>query len=163
MSQTKLGALKISAATAGVAVAEYVRLRDSGMKFCGIDRIWHPISAYARDSSRSDGLVPVCREAKSRVARSTYVARPRPYPGRSFVPARSGDRKQARRRVNYFVDAGLIPDPNDLPCTDCGHVWTEGAKRHEYDHYLGYEAEHHEYVQAVCSTCHHARERRRGE
>lgn len=63
--------------------------------------------------------------------------------------------------MNYLVDAGLIPDPNDLPCADCGHVYTPEGRRHEYDHYLGYAPEHHEDVEAVCTTCHHARETER--
>ncbi|HEX3873334.1 MAG TPA: hypothetical protein VHW26_04240 [Solirubrobacteraceae bacterium] len=24
------------------------------------------------------------------------------------------------------------PDPNESPCVDCGHVWFEGERRHEY-------------------------------
>ena len=41
---------------------------------------------------------------------------------------------------------------------DCGHEYGSGERRHEYDHHLGYAAEHHEDVEAVCSKCHHARE-----
>ena len=73
------------------------------------------------------------------------------------MPSRDGDKKQARRRVNYLVDIGLLPDPDDVPCVDCGHLGADGP-RHEYDHYLGYSAEHHEDVEAVCSGCHHKRE-----
>ena len=54
-----------------------------------------------------------------------------------------------------------MPDPGGVPCTDCGHLGDD--LRHEYDHYLGYAAEHHEDVQAVCSQCHHDRSDRRGE
>ena len=79
--------------------------------------------------------------------------------GRSFVAARSGDKRQARRRVNYLFDADLLPNPNSLRCTDCGHLGSD--KRHEYDHHLGYASEHHEDVQPVCSSCHHSRERNR--
>ncbi|MFF5261307.1 hypothetical protein ACFY4C_20385 [Actinomadura viridis] len=63
--------------------------------------------------------------------------------------------------MNYLVDAGLIPDPNELPCVDCGHVYTPEQRRHEYDHHLGYAPEHHEDVEPVCTTCHHAREAER--
>jgi len=24
------------------------------------------------------------------------------------------------------------PDPRSLPCVDCGHVWFEGERRHDY-------------------------------
>ena len=37
---------------------------------------------------------------------------------------------------------------------------------YEYDHHLGYAAEHHEHhehVEALCSKCHHAREVLRAE
>jgi hypothetical protein len=53
---------------------------------------------------------------------------------------------------------GRRPHPNDLPCTDCSHVWAPGERRHEYDHHLGYAAEHHLDVEPVCTTCHAARD-----
>jgi hypothetical protein len=70
------------------------------------------------------------------------------------MPPRDDDKVQARQRVNVEVKAGRRPHPNALPCTDCGHVWKPGERRHEYDHHLGYAAEHHLHVQAVCTTCH---------
>lgn len=84
-------------------------------------------------------------------------------PGPAPAPARDGDRLQARQRVNVEVRHGWRPRPNDLPCVDCGHVWSEGERRHEYDHHLGYDAEHHTDVEPVCTTCHAARARTRGE
>lgn len=48
------------------------------------------------------------------------------------------------------------PNPNSLPCVDCGHLGDD--RRHEYDHHLGYEAEHHYDVQPVCSKCHAKRD-----
>lgn len=69
-----------------------------------------------------------------------------------------GDRKQARQRVNVEVRCGRRPHPNELPCVDCGHVWAIGERRHEYDHHLGYAAEHHLDVQPVCTICHAARD-----
>jgi hypothetical protein len=41
---------------------------------------------------------------------------------------------------------------------DCGHVWKKGERRHEYDHYKGYAAQHHYDVEPVCSTCHAKRD-----
>lgn len=84
-------------------------------------------------------------------------------PGPAPRPPRDGDRKQARQRVNVEVRTGRRPHPNTLPCVDCGHVWHEGDKRHEYDHYLGYAAEHHLDVEPVCTVCHRARADRRAE
>lgn len=75
-------------------------------------------------TKRYDGLNARCRESKNDRTRNIYQPKPRPIPGRSFVPARSGDAKQARHRINYFVEAGLLPGPNLLPCHDCGHIGT---------------------------------------
>ena len=79
-------------------------------------------------------------------------------PGPSPKPAVDGDKKQARHRVNMEVRAGALPDPNSLPCADCGHVYADGERRHEYDHHNGYTAEHHLTVQAVCTVCHSRRD-----
>ena len=73
-------------------------------------------------------------------------------------PPRDGDKVQARQRVNVEVRTGRRPHPNALPCTDCGHVWAPGERRHEYDHHLGYASEHHYDVQSVCTGCHSARD-----
>jgi hypothetical protein len=64
----------------------------------------------------------------------------------------------ARQRVNVEVRFGRRVHPNDLPCTDCGHIWFQGERRHEYDHYNGYAPEHHFNVEPVCTTCHAARD-----
>lgn len=156
MAQTVEGAIKVAAKKAGVTVAEYRRKKAKGLKWCTKCKTWHPESSFGRDSSRYDRLSAKCRESSRAVGRAAYQPKPRPAKGRSFVPARDGDKLQARRRVNHFVEVGLLPNPNDLPCLDCGH--RDSDRRHEYDHYLGYAAEHHEAVQAVCTTCHHRRE-----
>lgn len=79
-------------------------------------------------------------------------------PGPAPSDARNGDRLQARQRVNVEVRSGHRPHPNELPCADCGHLWLRGQRRHEYDHHLGYDAEDHLNVEAVCTTCHAARD-----
>ncbi len=120
------------------------------------------LDQFAIDRSRPDGRTYWCRECRNARARRTHVWSTRTRPkGTVLVPFRDGDVKQARRRVNYLVEADLIPAPNALPCVDCGHEWEEGERRHEYDHHRGYAAEHHETVEAVCTTCHHAREMQR--
>jgi hypothetical protein len=75
-------------------------------------------------------------------------------PGPAPKPPRDGDRKQARQRINVEVRTGRRPHPNSLPCADCGHVWSEGEQRHEYDHHKGYAPEHHLEVEPVCVDCH---------
>ncbi len=117
-------------------------------------------SLFGIDRSRHDGLNAVCRRCKNSDGRGRYIPRPRPHGGRRFVFARDGDKKQARRRVNYLVEAGLIPSAASLPCNDCGDV--SGDSRHEYDHHKGYASQHHESVEAVCAGCHHRRESDRG-
>lgn len=71
-------------------------------------------------------------------------------------------KRQARARVNNAVTAGHLPHPRTLPCTDCGHVWAPGGRRHEYDHHLGHDPVHWLDVQVVCSACHRKRELARG-
>lgn len=87
------------------------------------------------------------------------TGRPGPMP---FSP-RSGDKVQARQRINVEVRSGRRPHPNTLPCADCAHVWKEGERRHEYDHHLGYEAAHHYDVEPVCTKCQRRRSVERGE
>ena len=157
MAQTQEGTLKIAAAKLGITVEDYQAHLLQGEKHCLLCRAWHPRSAFAKDRSRGDGLSSSCRASRNRKGRERYTPRPRPPVGRSFVAARDGDRLQARRRINYFVEAGILPHPNTVPCVDCGHVWSEGERRHEYDHHLGYAPEHHEHVESVCTHCHHER------
>lgn len=117
-----------------------------------------PITAFHLDRTRADGRTYSCGECRNAGHRASYSPRGRPK-GRRFVPARDGDQLQARRRVNHLVDIGLLPDPDDVACTDCGHQGD--GRRHEYDHHLGYAADHHEHVEAVCTSCHHRRENQR--
>lgn len=78
--------------------------------------------------------------------------------GPPAMPPRDGDKQQARQRINVLVRTGRLAHPNTFPCTDCGHVWAEGERRHEYDHHKGYAPEHHYDVEPVCTTCHAARD-----
>ena len=75
---------------------------------------------------------------------------------------RNGDKKQARRRVNYLVEQGRIPRPNDLPCVDCADELGLPSTRHEYDHAKGYDDDNQLYVEPVCRRCHENREEARG-
>lgn len=162
MAGNAAGAQKRLAARAGLDVETFRSRVASGEKYCWRCRALHPRSAFNVDESRDDGLDPACRDSRNTAAKSNYQPRPRTSKlGAFYAPTRSGDAKQARARVNHHVDVGLLPDPNDLPCTDCGHVHADGERRHEYDHHLGYAAEHQLSVQAVCTTCHYRRDGRR--
>lgn len=159
MAQTPEGARKGAAKRLGMDLDAYTERVERGEKYCTGCREWHPVSAFGKDASRSDGLAAMCRKTRGRKAKATYRPRPRESTmGARFAPARDGDREQARARVNLLVRTGRLPRPNDMPCFDCGARWREGQPRHEYDHHLGYAAEHQEHVQAVCRPCHRKRD-----
>jgi hypothetical protein len=166
MAGNAMGALKVAAIRVGLTPDEYIARRDAGLKHCFRCSDWHPEAEFGEDASRSDGLAASCSRGRNTAKLNAYLSRvlpliPPPPRGRRYVEAREDDRAQARRRVNHLVDVGLLPRPNDLACTDCGHLYKPGERRHEYDHHLGYEPEHHEDVQPVCTTCHHDREANR--
>lgn len=125
-------------------------------KWCTACKAIHNRSAFGRDPTRSDGLAARCLASRRVVSR-------KPQTGRSgrigwLKPTRDGDKLQARRRVNYLVEQGRIPHPDDVPCMDCGDVIFANNYRHEYDHAKGYDGDNQLYVEAVCSRCHHSRE-----
>jgi hypothetical protein len=87
---------------------------------------------------------------------------PRPRRSHGWLkPIRDGDKLQARRRVNYLVEQGRIPRPDDLPCMDCADEVFSTRTRHEYDHAKGYDGENQLYVEPVCTRCHRSREEAR--
>ena len=155
------GALRAAATRIGLTTTEYLDNLNKGLRWCYRDQAWESADLFGRDASRPDGLARSCRRSKNAAAKRTYQPKPPPAHGRRFAAARDGDKGQARRRIDHLINVGLLPDPNSVPCTDCGHRVGPGERRHEYDHHLGYEAEHHEHVEAVCTTCHHGRERAR--
>ncbi len=116
---------------------------------------------FGRDRSRPHGLSFICRTCKNERARARHVpsilSRRRGW----IAPTRDGDKKQARRRINYLVEQGRIPNPNDLPCVDCADEQGFDSKRHEYDHAKGYDGVNQLYVEPVCTPCHHHREEAR--
>lgn len=161
MAGTAEGVLRTAAARVGVSAEEYAARRGAGEKWCHGCRAWHSLAVFSLDRSRGDGRKATCRDFDRARHDATYIPVPleQRKPGGRPVPARDGDVRQARRSVNYLVEQGRIPAPNDMSCIDCAHVYEVGGRRHEYDHHLGYGAEYHLVVEAVCSTCHHARER----
>ena len=151
-----IGVMKIAASRVGVTIEEYQARVNAGEKYCHACRGWHPRFEFPIDRSRGDGLSAVCRSARAKDHKDQYIPKPRQH-GRRLVAAREGDKRQARRRINFLVEIGALSRPNDLPCVDCGHFWRDGEMRHEYDHYLGYAPEHHEDVRCVCASCHRRR------
>ncbi len=155
MAGTPEGVRKAAATRLGLSLAEYEEHLDAGLLWCWRCREWHPAAEFATDRNRGRGRAAACRRTQNAAARHTYTPRARAR-GRRYVDARDDDRHQARRRVNHLVDVGLLPPPDSVACTDCGHLGN--GPRHEYDHHLGYAPEHHEHVEVVCSACHHRRE-----
>ena len=154
---SKQGSLKAAAARIGLTPETYFERLAAGHKWCHVCCQFLDSDVFGVDKSRGDGLTAACRPCRRSRARARYEPRPKVIRrGRRFVAPRDGDKKQARRRVNHLADEGLLPHPSTQPCTDCGD--TSCARRHEFDHFMGYAAEHHEDVEVVCSKCHHARE-----
>jgi hypothetical protein len=140
-----IGALRTAAAKLGLSVEEYQAHVDNGEKWCTRCKDWHPRGSFQRDRTRGDGLNSRC------------VISRRGEPHRPPAAAQEAAHRALRLAVRY----GRIPRASTLPCVDCGHVWTPGERRHEYDHHLGYAPEHRLDVQPVCTTCHADRERAR--
>jgi hypothetical protein len=128
----------------GLTVDEYLAHKEAGLKWCSGCKDWHPTEDFFRDRRRADGLGPECRRFK-RSHTATRVRSKRVY--------------DAHNAVRRAVAKGVLLPPNLLACVDCGHVWIENERRHEYDHYLGYDKENWLDVQSVCTTCHADREK----
>ena len=123
-------------------------------KWCTVCKARHDRNAFGRDPTRGDGLAARCLASRRVKIRKPHPGRPR----RWLKPTRDGDKKQARRRVNYLVEQGRIPHPNELPCMDCGDEVFTDFPRHEYDHARGYDGSNQLYVEPVCQRCHRNRE-----
>jgi len=51
------------------------------------------------------------------------------------------------------------PHPNTLKCADCGHIWFEGERRHQYVDAVG-EVTVEDDADAICILCRQKRRRR---
>lgn len=164
MSQTHAGAMLAGSRRAGISLEEFKQLVESGKKWCWKCRLWKTVESFGKDASRADGLASACCDCRKVIYEKTYVHRPRQrVVGRRFSEPRDGDHEQARGRANYLSNAGLLPKPNSIPCVDCGHVWEEGERRHEFDHFEGYAGDKHDVVEVVCTTCHAKRDSKRAK
>lgn len=163
---SRIGVMKVAAGRIGVSVDTYLSNIALGLKWCMKCRSWSSRNNFCSDSTRGDGLSSTCKSCSSTGRPIGWRGSPaiNPAHGRSGpapLPARAGDKMQARHRVNVEVGGGRRPHPNSLPCADCGHIWSGGERRHEYDHYLGYDAPNHLNVQSVCTLCHTARDNKK--
>ncbi len=146
MSGNATGVLKTAAKRVGLTVHEYQAHIAAGEKWCYRCKAWHSVSAFPLDRSRGDSRKSSCLES---------------WRGRRSPQKRDPTRERARAAVKHAVRTGRIPHPNAVPCTDCGHRWSPGERRHENDHHRGYSPEHRLSVEPVCTTCHADREKKR--
>ena len=166
MAQTKEGAVKIAAKKIGIPVGKYKTNIRNGLLWCTGCRLWHKKREFNRDKSRWSKHAQSCRNYLNEKSRNRYtpvLPENRKKYGPTPGPERSGDKAQARHRVNVLVRTGKIPHPNNLVCSECGHVHKANEKRHEYDHHKGYATGKHTIVIPLCSTCHHRRHPRNGK
>ncbi len=163
MAGTVVGAMKGAARRLGMDPKAYAGRLLAGERWCNAHKVWEPIAAFGDDRTRPDGIAPTCRAGKNERERRLYIPHPAQRHGPLPSPARDGDKRQARRRINVEVRTGRRPHPNTLPCTDCQHVWAPGERRHEYDHAKGYGAAFHLFVEPVCTRCQSKRAWARGE
>lgn len=157
---SKIGVYKVAASRAGLSLEEYIDHLANHQKRCVCCKQWRHRSNFTVDSTRGDGLCPKCSECVSKIAKAKYIPIPKEVQkpkGPPRLPRRSGDKVQARARINADVRLGLRPNPNELFCANCGHRGPD--RRHEYHHHLGYAPEHHNDVISLCTTCHHEADR----
>lgn len=156
MSQTKDGAVKCAAVRIGMSHVDYIERIQRGLKRCTCCKDWRSVDEFGVDRHRFDGRAAKCKACVVRIKKSKYTPVPpsqRKPLGPSPHPNRDGDKLQARLRANQLVKRGIIPAPDDLPCSECGHHGPD--RRHEYHHHRGYAAPHHEDVVPLCTRCHH--------
>lgn len=62
---SKSGVIKVAAKKIGISLEEYIRLVDSGLKWCFKCKKWKPLEEFNKDSSRSSGYEAACRPCRS--------------------------------------------------------------------------------------------------
>jgi hypothetical protein len=155
-----VGAVKTAAARIGLSVDVYLQRIASGGKRCFACEQWKDMGEFSLDRHRGDGRSATCRACRTKQYRERYVPRPRPQHRPCY--SQGGNPQSARVRIYQRIKRGELPHPNTLPCSDCGLVWCEGQKRHEYDHPNGYAGAYALTVEPVCTRCHNRRGRERG-
>jgi len=149
----KVGAIKIAAGKVGLTVDDYLSRVANGQKWCSNGRHWVSRSDFYSNRVKTDGLSPMCtpcRIAYRKLSKKQTSAR------RWKAPV-DGAKMQANHRVTYLVSVGILPKPSVIPCSKCGHMGQD--RKHEYHHFMGYAAEHHEVVECLCTKCHKSKDR----
>ncbi len=134
-----IGVMKQKAAQRGLTLEQYQAKLAAGFRWCCICQDWVEARFFDHDRTRADGLAGKCRPCSRTMPSQTFRLR-------------DPVKERARGRVNVLVARRLIPSPNDLACSGCGHKGDD--KRHEYHHHKGYEGEAAIDVIPLCTTCH---------
>lgn len=78
-------------------------------KWCTRCKAIHSAEAFGKDRTRGDGLSASCLASRRVKVRQKPGYAKGAYSHGWIVPARPGDKRQARRRVNYLVEQKRIP------------------------------------------------------
>ena len=160
MAGNNVGGLKLAARAAGLSLQAFSEIYATGQRRCGACERWLPSDELGVDRTRPDGVHRTCKSCRNSRERAKYMPKPRPAHREPYGP--DGNRRSACTRINQRIRRGELTHPKHLPCTDCGHVWVEGGRRHEYDHAWGYAGKNALRVEPVCTLCHHRRGVERG-
>lgn len=145
-----------------VPLEECRRRVMAGERWCRFHGRWEPLSSFNRTEANSpDGFQYVCRAGQRERARRRRAGRDRlraegalaRLPGRRKKPARDGDKRQAANRISALIDAGVLAPASTRKCSRCGHVHGTDGRRHFWVHTRGFAAEHHDFVEVLCSLC----------
>ncbi len=147
MAGNQLGAFRKTAKLLGIDFSVYMSKKSSGLKYCYGCKEWKANIEFCVDLSRGDGLQSLCKLCKYEKG---YT--------RKKVQL-NVEKRRAHRAVQMRVLRGKLKNPNEISCCDCGHIGND--RRHEYDHYNGYEGDAKFQVEAVCSLCHAQRHKQR--
>lgn len=145
------GAQKIAAIRLGVSHQFYMSQLSQGLKWCGFGRHWIEIDMFPPDVTRGSGKAQACKSCMVEFHDKLPKAKRKRY-------NRTPQQERCSHLVSRAVLSGTLPNPNTLPCVECGDIGS--AKRHEYHHPNGYEAGHELDVLVLCTHC-HKRETRR--
>lgn len=150
-----VGVEKVAAKRLGIPFEEWKEMRAKGMKWCSYGKHWQEIEFFPPDSTRGDGKAQACFHCFSDFqSKRKRPARPRHNRGEL--------KEAASHAVSHAIRRGELPDPNRVPCSECGHGNPPFGKRrrHEYHHHLGYEKENQLKVKVLCSRCHRIESRK---
>jgi hypothetical protein len=76
MTQTSAGAIKALSNKSGIPLPVFIERISQGLKWCYKCEDFHPVDEFGNDSSRYDGLTPLCSKSRNERQRKQYVLIP---------------------------------------------------------------------------------------